>query len=122
MYTSAPDLTRGPGRAAVPPSGRRPLSSPRPRQVQASAQQLLAYHRQFADLFARREQRQWSLLYLRGQLSDIERKTIEPMVMAMHGVDPAAVRAVQNFLGEGPWDDDAFSSRSPTAWELPTAC
>jgi SRSO17 transposase len=111
MQTSAPTRTLGPGRAVVPPSGRPPQQALSPSQIQAAARELLAYHEQFKDLFARREQRQWSLFYLRGQLSDLERKTVEPMVHALRGVDPAAVRAVQLFLGEGAWDDAALLRR-----------
>ena len=33
-------------------------------------------------VFARREQREWSRFYLCGQLSNLERKTMEPMVLA----------------------------------------
>lgn len=75
------------------------------------AEALVAYHTQFHDLFVRREQREWSAFYLRGQLSDLERKTVEPMVLALkprQGDDRAAgaaVRAVQQFLGDGAWDD-----------------
>jgi hypothetical protein len=38
---------------------------------------LVDYHRQFEDCFYRREQRHWSAVYLCGQLSNAERKTIE---------------------------------------------
>ena len=31
------------------------------------AEELVAYHAQFHDLFGRREQREWSEFYLRGQ-------------------------------------------------------
>jgi SRSO17 transposase len=95
----------------VPPSGRPPEQALSPSEVEATAKQLLAYHQLFQDLFTRREQRQWSLFYLRGQLSDLERKTVEPMVHALRGVDPAAVRAVQSFLSEGAWDDAALLHR-----------
>ena len=98
------------GSEAPPPSGR----SPGPltgRAAEAMAEALVAYHAQFHDLFARREQREWSAFYLRGQLSDLERKTVEPMVLAVRGDDRAAVRAVQQFLGEGAWDDAAILAR-----------
>jgi SRSO17 transposase len=75
------------------------------------AEALVAYHAQFHDLFARRERREWSAFYLRGQLADLERKTVEPMVLALRGDDRAAVRAVQQFLGEGAWDDAAILAR-----------
>jgi SRSO17 transposase len=72
---------------------------------------LAAYHAQFHDLFVRREQREWSAFYLRGQLSDLERKTVEPMVLAFRGDDRAAVRAGQTFLGEGAWADAPILAR-----------
>jgi SRSO17 transposase len=94
----------------APPSGRPPgpLAG---RDAEAMAEALVAYHAQFHDLFARREQREWSAFYLRGQLSELERKTVEPMVLALKGDDRAAVRAVQQFLGEGAWDDAAILAR-----------
>ncbi len=78
------------------------------------ARALVEYHAQFHDSFARREQREWSALYLRGQLAPLERKTIEPMVLALRGDDWAAVRAVQQFLSEGAWDDAAVLARLET--------
>jgi SRSO17 transposase len=95
-----------------PASGRKPQPPLTPNDVEIMAEELVAYHAQFHDLFGRREQREWSEFYLRGQLSDLERKTIEPMVLALHGADGAAVRAVQQFLGEGAWQDD------PILWRL----
>jgi SRSO17 transposase len=98
------------GSAAAPPSGR-PPGPLRGRDAEAMAEALVAYHAQFHDLFVRREQREWSAFYLRGQLSDLERKTVEPMVLALKGDDRAAVRAVQQFLGEDAWDDAAILAR-----------
>jgi SRSO17 transposase len=96
--------------AGAPPSGRPPgpLAG---RDAETMAEALVAYHAQFHDLFARREQREWSAFYLHGQLSALERKTVEPMVLAFKGDDRAAVRAVQQFLGEGAWDDTAILAR-----------
>jgi SRSO17 transposase len=56
-------------------------------------------------LFYRREQRDWSQAYLHGLLLEIPRKSIEPMLLHLRGADRNAVRAVQQFLGEGAWDD-----------------
>jgi SRSO17 transposase len=81
------------------------------RDVDAMAEELVTYHEQFHDLFQRREQREWSAFYLRGQLADLERKTVEPMVLATQGPDAAAVRAGQQFLGQGAWDDTAIVAR-----------
>jgi SRSO17 transposase len=69
-----------------------------------TADELQAFHRQFQPLFQRREQRAWSLLYLCGQLSNLERKTIEPMVLSLLGADPNAIRGLQQFIGQGAWD------------------
>lgn len=111
MQTTAPTRSLGLGGEEVPPSERPPQQALSPREVQATAKELLAYHESFKDVFSRTEQRQWSLFYLRGQLSDIERKTVEPMVHALRGVDPAAVRAVQAFVSEGAWNDTALLHR-----------
>jgi SRSO17 transposase len=73
------------------------------------------YHGIFAPLFARREQRDWAEFYLRGLVSpDIERKSIEPMVLAIKGVDGNAVRTAQQFISIGAWDDEAILGRH---WE-----
>jgi len=64
---------------------------------------LRTYHRQFQTFFQRREQWRWSWLYLCGQLSELERKTIEPMVLHLLGSVRNAVRAVQQFIGRSPW-------------------
>jgi SRSO17 transposase len=98
------------GSAAPPPSGQPPgpLAG---HDAEAMAAALVAYHAQFHDLFVRREQREWSAFYLRGQLSDLERKTVEPMVLAAYGADRAAVRAAQTFLSEGAWEDAAILAR-----------
>jgi SRSO17 transposase len=68
------------------------------RDVQATTDELIRFHRLFHAVFKRREQREWSALYLCGQLSNLERKTIEPMVAAFRGADPNAMRALQQFI------------------------
>lgn len=79
--------------------------------MRASAEELVAFHRLFAGAFQRREQREWSLFYLCGQLADLERKTIEPMVLALFGADLKAVRALQHFIGHGSWDRQSLLLR-----------
>ncbi len=78
---------------------------------EAIAQALSDYQRTFEDCFYRREQRCWSALYLCGQLSNVERKTIEPMVLGLCGPEPNVVRAVQGFIGQGQWDFDRLIRR-----------
>src|SRR2546429_789143 len=73
---------------------------------------LMAYHARFAPLFARQEQREWAAVYLRGLLvADVPRKTVEAMALRLLGAGPGAerrVRALQRFVGEGAWEDDAI--------------
>jgi SRSO17 transposase len=87
-----------------PASGRRPTDRISARDVSMTADELQVFHRQLQPLFQRREQRAWSLLYLCGQLSNLERKTIEPMVLSLLGADPNAIRGMQQFIGQGEWD------------------
>jgi len=97
-----------------PASGRKPSCRLTARDVTTSADELLAYHRQFQPLFQRREQRDWSLLYLCGQLSNLERKTIEPMILALIGPNPNAIRGMQQFIGQGEWEPGPFLELAQT--------
>jgi SRSO17 transposase len=73
------------------------------RDVQASADELISFHRLFHTVFQRREEREWSVLYLCGQLSNLEHKTIEPIDTAFCGADRNAVRGLQQFVSQGTW-------------------
>jgi SRSO17 transposase len=95
----------------TPPSGQKPTGNLAPRDAEKLAEELVAYHDQYADLYKRREQREGAEFYLQGQLSDLERKTVEPMVLAIKGDDANAIRAMQQFLGEGTWEDKAILER-----------
>jgi SRSO17 transposase len=73
---------------------------------------LKEYHGIFSPLLRRREQREWMEFYLQGLLSpEMDRKSIEPMVLNLKGADENAVRAVQQFIGEGGWKDDLIRKR-----------
>lgn len=91
--------------SSVPPSGRPPEMNLVPRDVEELAAELMAYHATFAPLFVREEQRHWALKYLQGQMLGIERKSIEPMALALEGGD---VQAMQQFISAGAWDDEAI--------------
>ena len=91
-------------RRTPPASGRKPVHRIRARDISMTADELQTFHREFQPLFQRREQRAWSLLYLCGQLSDLERKTIEPMVLSLLGASPNAIRGLQQFIGQGEWE------------------
>jgi SRSO17 transposase len=84
----------------------------RPEDLADVGEELAAYQAHFAPLFARREQRAWAEVYLRGLLlADVPRKNVEAMALRLLGAGPPAarqVRALQQFIGEGAWDDDAL--------------
>jgi len=75
-------------------------------------EELAVYHAHFASLFQRREQRAWAAVYLRGLLvADVPRKNVEALALRLLGAGPAAdrqVRALQQFVSEGGWDDAAL--------------
>jgi SRSO17 transposase len=89
-----------------------PLVALMPEDLDGVAEELVAYQARFAQLFARREQREWAAVYLRGLLlADVPRKNVEAMALRLLGAGPEAarrVRALQQFIGEGAWDDDAI--------------
>lgn len=92
-------------RSTKPPaSGRKPSRKLSKRDVALSLEMLLEFHRGLQALFQRREQRDWSFFYLCGQLANLERKTIETMVLNLLGAKPHLIRAVQQFMGQGAWD------------------
>src|SRR5574342_685329 len=104
-YAMSPRTKQAKRRATrrPPASGRQPTDRISARDVSMTVDELQTFHRQFQPLFQRREQRAWSLLYLCGQLSNLERKTIEPMVLSLLGADPNAIRGMQQFIGQGEW-------------------
>lgn len=91
-----------------PASGRKPTERLATRDIATSADELVAFQKHFQSLFRRREQRDWFVLYMCGQLSNLERKTIEPMVLAFLGPEPKAIRTAQHFIGHGEWESALF--------------
>jgi SRSO17 transposase len=73
--------------------------------------ELRAYHAIYSPLFQRRAQREWAGKYLYGVLLDLPRTSIEPLVLALEGVQPQAVRALHQCISEGSWDDPALLHR-----------
>ena len=82
-----------------------------PRDLEGLVEELRVYHAIYSPLFQRREQREWAAKYLHGLLLDLPRKSIEPLILALEGAQPRAVRAMQQFIGEGSWDDTALLHR-----------
>ena len=66
------------------------------------------FHAQFADCFSREEPRENFSQYMAGQMSQLERKSIEPIAL---NVQSAKVRAMQHFLSDIVWEEDRILSR-----------
>jgi len=74
--------------------------------------QVQEYHGIYEPLFQRREQREKSERYLYGLLSpEIKNKAIEPMMLQLEGDNANEIRAMQYFVSEGAWKDDAVLTR-----------
>lgn len=67
------------------------------------AQELKGFHENFADCFHRTESRENFFRYMSGQFSQLERKSIEPIAIAMEG---GKIRAMQRFVSDAPWNDE----------------
>ena len=61
--------------------------------------ELDSYAQLFEPAFRRREQWQWSRVYLNGLLGQTERKTVEGMALELG----RNVRTMQHFVGQSPW-------------------
>lgn len=76
-------------------------------QIRQLKPMLRRYLKEFADSFARKDTRAHLSKYVEGQLSDLERKSVEPMALKV-GVP---VRTLQEFLSQHCWDNDRMRDR-----------
>jgi len=72
------------------------------RDVQAFLDELRGFHAEFRHCFSRSEPRDNFFRYMVGQLSELERKSIEPMAMQVEGGN---VRAMQRFITDVVWNE-----------------
>ena len=70
--------------------------------------ELKGFHEQFADCFHRSESREHFFNYMAGQFSELERKSIEPIALALKDGN---VRAMQRFVSVAQWDDENILSK-----------
>lgn len=66
-----------------------------------------AYLDRFGDCFGRKDTRAHLGVYVRGQLSDLPEKSVEPMAMEAD----VAPRTLQEFLSQHKWDEDLMRDR-----------
>jgi SRSO17 transposase len=76
-------------------------------QIKGLGRELKKFLNEYADCFARSEPREHLRTYVQGQLSDLPRKSIEPMALAA-GVTP---RTLQNFVAQLLWDGPRLRDR-----------
>ena len=75
-----------------------------PENVSQIADLLLDYLSQYRESFGRQAQYKHALCYVKGLLSDLERKSIEPIALR-YGEDEKDVRNMQIFSQHGAWDE-----------------
>jgi SRSO17 transposase len=79
-------------------------------EVRAAARRVALWHERFAPLFGRREAQEHSRVYVKGLMSEQQRKSIEPIALQFaRGPAGAAatqneVVALQSFITESPWE------------------
>jgi SRSO17 transposase len=74
-----------------------------PSAVEGFMDALWAFQSAFHDGFTRSEPRAHFLDYMVGQLSQLERKSIEPMALHVEG---GTIRGLQRFISDVPWDEE----------------
>jgi SRSO17 transposase len=78
------------------------------KDIKGFTHELKGFHEQFSDCFLRSESREHFFKYMAGQFSDLERKSIEPIALA---VKDGNVRAMQRFVSDAPWDDNMMANK-----------
>ena len=84
------------------------------KQVKYIGRRLKPFLRKFDDCFTRVEPRADLFAYIKGQLSDLPRKSIEPIALAAD-IPP---RTLQYFLSDVPWDHGRLRDR--IQWQVAT--
>ena len=77
------------------------------RQIAALGRKLVAFLGLFADCFGRRDARELLRVYVKGQLSDVHRKTAEAIALRFG----RAPRTLQRFLESVKWDEEKLRDR-----------
>jgi len=79
-------------------------------QIMALGGKLTSFLALFADCFGRRDARRWLRVYVKGQLSNLHRKTAEAIGLQFG----AAPRTLQRFLESIRWDEEKLRDRCQT--------
>jgi len=76
-------------------------------QIRQLEPKLDRFLQRFADCFARKDTRAHLGVYVRGQLSALPEKSVEPIALAAN----VAPRTLQEFLSQLKWDEERMSAR-----------
>ena len=76
--------------------------------VESFMDQLRCFHDEFRDCFQRSETRENVFRYMGGQFSKLERKSIEPIALA---VEEGQVRSMQRAISDAVWEEDKMLSK-----------
>ncbi len=71
--------------------------------IEGFMDELQQFHHAFRDSFVRSEPRENFFRYMIGQLSHLERKSIEPIALHVEG---ANVRCMQSAISDARWDEN----------------
>lgn len=77
-----------------------------PDDVRGCRDHIARFLKRYLPLFYRQEQRDHAVAFVRGLLSGLERKSVEPIAARAH----IPRKNLQMFLGQGAWDDEAVAS------------
>ncbi|MGW6413430.1 IS701 family transposase [Streptomyces vinaceus] len=88
-----------------------------PDEVKAVRGELEEFAGEVFEPFARKDQRRWGQVYLRGLLTDGHRKSVEPMAARL-GEDGNR-QALAHFVTSSPWDPSHIRAR--LAWRMEKA-
>jgi SRSO17 transposase len=80
-----------------------PIFDLTPPDVEGLLEDLWEFQSNFHDCFPRSETRAHFFDYMVGQLSPLERKSIEPMALHVQG---GTIRGLQRFISDVPWDEE----------------
>ena len=76
-------------------------------QIRQLKPRLTEFLARFDDCFARRDTREHLPVYVEGQLSDLQRKSVEPIALRAK----VKVRTLQEFVSQHAWDEDRLRER-----------
>ena len=77
------------------------------KEIRRLKPELGRFLKRFADCFGRKDTRAHMPTYVEGQLSNLPRKSVEPIALAAR----VPVRTLQEFLSQHAWDEDAVRQR-----------